>query len=368
MWFTVPAILLAVLVPPRSCASSNPPRYYIVVQLTAPSPPVSGQFKLVSPINSSRPWDCQSGLTPITYPGGSDLIVRAQSIDMHVGGGVECLGLSVSVVERLRVQRWQGEEGDCAAPLTVTTRLERSEAGSTEYFQLAPAAPFRVFASEPSGACAAQQVEEIAPPGLRFGGNSTEYCAVVSEHLSLITCNLTITTDTGGEVVAIAVGATSVPVPRFLASISLLSVTCTCTCAIRGTETPRTTSLSLPLNTTQPIPVETAPVPVPSYQPSRQQRIILGTLSGFLSLFVVLSLYLLARNRALRRSLGRHTGLRSRVTGLKKHQYGRVRHFTNECHHYNTLSLRLSDCKESCNKSQTFPVYQKLNYNEHETL
>lgn len=56
------------------------PHYYIIVRLSDPGPlPVSAQFKLLQPANSTRVWDCVSGLTPITYRASQDQVCYCYS-------------------------------------------------------------------------------------------------------------------------------------------------------------------------------------------------------------------------------------------------------------------------------------------------
>jgi len=50
---------------PPDPASPPEPQYYIIIRAEKNSGPLSAQFKQLQPVNSSRVWDCSSGLAPI---------------------------------------------------------------------------------------------------------------------------------------------------------------------------------------------------------------------------------------------------------------------------------------------------------------
>jgi hypothetical protein len=365
------------------------PHSYIVVRLSDSDPlvPISAQFELHQPANSTRVWDCVSGLTPIEYPKGDELVVKAQSIDMNVGEVVECLGLSVRVVRSEHVPRWEGEDTTCPGLLTSTTQLERSDSGSTEYFRLAPPTSFHVFVSKPSAACIREHVQLIPPPELVFSyqNKALNSCEVDSQYLHLMTCNLTISTR-GGDIISLAVGTPSILIPQYIFSVGVDALLCNCRCEILNSDSKvvreKTITYKNESRISLPPELETYHTHAPSAPLCKDLVIVICVISFFLLTVTMVTVFLLNLTRDLKRKLARATGRRCRITGMKKPpgtpdqlrpdmEYSRVHRFTNECHHYNTLSLRLSDCgKDSViTKSQTFPVYQKLCFNEQdETL
>ena len=371
---------------------STVPHYYIVVRLPEQGPPVpiSAQFELHQPANSTRIWDCVSGLTPIEYPNGEERVVKAQSIDMSVGDMVECLGLSVRVVQSQHVPRWEGEDTSCPGLLTSTTELERTDSDSmtTEYFKLAPLTSFHVFVSKPTDECITQHVQTVPAPELKFSYNpdkSLNSCEVNSQHLDLMTCNLTISSR-DGDIISLAVGTPRIAVPQYIFTVGVEALVCQAWCEILGSDTnviqERSITFQNQSHTSLAPELETFQTPAPADPVCKDYLVGICVVSFFLLLTTITSFLLLNLTRDLRRKLARATGRRCRITGMKKPDgspgmlhpdvdYSRVHRITNECHHYNTLSLRLSDCgKESVTtKSQTFPVYQKLCFSEQdETL
>jgi len=371
------------------CGIWSVPHYYIVVRLSDPAPliPISAQFRLLQPSNSTRVWDCVSGLTPIEYALGEDKVVKAQSIDMSVGDVVECLGLSVRVVQSEHVPRWDGEDTTCPGLLTSTSQLERSDSGTTEYFQLAPLTQFHVFISKPSDACVTEHVQIVPSPGLSFSykDNTVHSCLVKSKHLDLMSCNLTISTREG-DIISLAVGTPRILIPRYILDVGVEELLCNSRCEILNSDThvvrEETIAYKNHSYTFLPPELETYHTPAPTDPICKDFIITICVVSFFLLLTTITTVFLLHLTRDLRRKLARATGRRSRITGMKRPpgtpdqlhpevDYSRIHRITNECHHYNTLSLRLSDCgKESVTtKSQTFPVYQKLCFAEQdETL
>ena len=360
------------------------PHYYIVVRLSADHPqPISAQFKLEQPYNSSRAWDCVSGLTPIVFPsGGHGRVVKAQSIDVRVGSVVECLGLNVRVLQSVPVVRWQGEGSVCPGHITSTTQLERSDAATTEYFALNPVTTFHVFSTKPDMNCSVEEVQLIPSPSLIFHhqSNVPAMCSVLSPYLDILTCNLTVSVS-NDDVIAVSIGAKSIKIPLYGWHIGIRNVNCTYQCRIHDSDVTRTGSIiSRNTSAVPELAVYTAEDPShPSSSGSRYPRryiIIISVLAALLFISTLITIFLINLSRDLRRKLERLSGRRCRVTGARRLlpgppepdlTYSRIHQITNACHHYNTVSLRLSDSSKDMEKSQTFPVYQKLSLNESES-
>ena len=357
------------------------PHYYIVVRLSEDYPqPISAQFKLEQPINSSRAWDCVSGLTPIVFPsGGHGRVVKAQSIDVSVGSVVECLGLNVRVLQSIPVARWEGDGSICPGHITSTTQLERSDAATTEYFTLNPVTTFQVFSTEPDMTCSIEEVQLIPSPGLTFlhKNNVPALCSVLSPHLDILRCNMTVSVP-NNDVIAFSVGAHTIKIPLYGWHVGIRNVNCAYTCRIKGSDVTRSGNIiSRNTSAVPELAVYTAEDTSPtSARYPRRYIIIISVLAALLFMTTLTTIFLINMSRDLRRKLDRLSGRRCRVTGARRLlpgppepdlTYSRIHQITNACHHYNTVSLRLSDATaKDIEKSQTFPVYQKLSLNNDE--
>ena len=368
------AFILCILsVTKRSLAA---PRYFIVVRLSPDSfnRPLSAQFKQLHGTDQTPEWDCKSGVTPLTFPQSyGEQVINAKSMDVGVGSEVECLRLVVSVVAGKEVRLWQWETSSCGQNLqATTTELTRKKDGVSESFKLQPVTLFSVYSVQPSAECMNQSIKYVDPPKLRFKFLKTDHskCSVLSNDLNVVTCNMTISAGSKG-VVAMATGTTEINVPEFIWQMEAKTIKCSCTCGIKEEFSISRTVITTSLNYNNSISeVDAEDVP---YQ--EEQKIdlnllllILGVLSAMLLSSIVSTIFFFNLARSLRRKLDK---AKMKTPSQPKAppsfeppvQYSRVHRITNECHHYNTVSLELTDClgleAGQCTGSDR-PVYQKL--------
>ena len=365
-----------------SRALTEPP-YFIIVRLPSDSynDPLSAQFQqLFSSDHHPAPeWKCKSGLTPITFPHGEQ-VTNAKSMDLEVGSVVECLGLVVTVVAGREVRLWRGEATQCGQSHQATTHeLTRTTNKVSETFKLLPETEFSVYSAEPTADCITQSINYVDPPKLvfRFQKSESSKCSVVSNDLSVVKCNMTISAGSKGTV-AMATGTTEINVPDFIWQMDAKTIRCSCTCGIKTEFSTSSSVITTSINYNNSVSDEEE-AEEGSYQEEEEKidlnllLLILGVLSAMLLSSISSTVFFFNLARSLKRKLNK----------AKKNpfpppappsfqppvQYSRVHRITNECHHYNTVSLELSNClgldagKGSTTGSDR-PVYQKLRSNE----
>jgi len=352
-------------------AALTEPRYYVVLRVPEPTQleQLSAQFKLLQPVNSSTGWDCASGPNPIVYPAGAGHEMRAKSIDVGVGSVVECLGLQLRVVVVERATVWEGEGRECGGFLTSTTELERSEGNTTQYFQLTPTRSFHVYSTVPSGTCAPRALQYVESPDLGFSylNNIPTTCNVLSTQLDELSCNMTITSR-DDDVIATAIEATRVHIPRFIWNLKLNTVICSSVCELRDNSDTNSVPKHNSLRYNTPENPNPTPEPFSSVErPGGPENcsiyiIVTCVMTALLFISTVTAIFFMNLSRDLNRRLGR-LGARPPAPSFHPDIYRDVGSIRNECHHYNTVSLRLAECVE-VGRTQTYerPVYQKLSH------
>ena len=438
----VPGVLVCSSdIPPTTPPSPN---YYIVLRVGNLSDlhDTSAQFKRVEKENSSLPWECHSGSNPIEFPEGPGQIAKAKSIDLVPGRGeVRCLGLSVQVVERVRVSAWEGEAPQCPGYFTSTTQLDTGSRGNaTVKFEIIPKTLFHVYDRPPTEKCAVQETAFIKPPRVAFGyrGGRVSDCAVTGEHRMLLDCNMTISTGDGTDEIATAAGATAIKVPGFIWVMQVKRIECRCECRIKDNSSGQRRSDTLGYTVFSNYGEEgglvasstTSPNQLISGEGSSVLLVLVYVLAFLLFLTTITTVIFLHVSRRLYRRLKAvghepqevksplpshristshspsfhrpsahhaptlhanhganttcHAASRCRVNNSRRHlgastspacftegHYSTLHGFRNECHHYNTVSLRLSDCFElpgNKSESKEKPIYQKLNFAEAEKV
>ena len=361
--------------------TSGAPLYYIIVRLSPATSgnPLGAQFEQIHPSKMNPKWECKSGLTPITYPTDLSKHVQAKSMDLEVGSEVECLSLVVRVVEGEQVSLWEGDESHCdKGYITTTTELARTDEGVEMFFKLIPATPFSVYTSDPGQECAKQVFKYLAPPKLEFINHPALKCRVISKRVGQISCNMTIATSPD-DVMALATSTTEIVVPTFVWKINVQTITCSCSCLIKHPYSATNSDRSVSLNFTSPrrMPPDFSE-PDEFQKPERRltttpSDIVLlsvGVLSAMLLMTLISTIYLATTTRALRRKLKRARDCGMRHQGTPRPppsiprppgDYSHVHRVSNTCHHYNTVSLQLSDyLAPSTGAPDMQPVYQKL--------
>ncbi|KAL5258182.1 hypothetical protein ACHWQZ_G012970 [Mnemiopsis leidyi] len=368
-----PVLLLLLLISTRRVQSASP--YYIIVRLPANSltGPLSAQFQQIHNADLTPQWNCKSGVTPLTFPQGEQNVINAKSMDMEVGSVVECLGLVVKVTVGRDVRLWLGEASKCGQSLqATTTELTRTNKGVSELFSLKPVTLFSVYSVEPTSECAEQSIKYVDPPKLtfKFLEAAESKCSVISNDLHVVTCNMTLTAGSKG-IVAMATGTTEINVPEFIWEMDASTIKCTCTCGIKENY-----SISRNVITTSIIYNNSISQVEPVEETSSQEHhpvdinlllLILGVLSAMLLSSVVSTIFFFNLARTLKRKLNKakrpSVPPKAPPSFEPPVQYSRVHRITNECHHYNTVSLELTDClgleSGQCTGSDR-PVYQKL--------
>lgn len=413
------ALILSLLLLPLD--SSVITSYFVIVRLPEPSAKtqLSAQFRLLYEEGPGYEplWNCKDGLTPITY-NDTGRLVKAKNMDLTEDSRVECLGLVVRVVVGRHVKVWQGELSPCQEGfMTHTKQLERNPPGgsTSEIFELVPATEFSVFSVEPTEPCAKQNISYIPRPSLQFHHSSDDVitrCGVVLDSdLASITCNMTISTDSD-DVVAMSAGATQISVPKLVRQIGYRVIFCRSECRIRSDIAGSDRVVRHDINITYhggegSVSNESEIETVVTANPidPKLLLLILGILSGMLLLSLITTIFFFNLARSLKRRLQKtidyplchpppsslrstsrhlHHSPREYRThhscpthrhslhpgGFSPPQYSRVHRITNECHHYNTVSLQLDSGRgDSVRSSERIlrdltPVYQKLRASE----
>ena len=371
-----PVLILLLLFATRRVLSAPP--YYIIVRLPADSldGPLSAQFQQIHNSDLTPQWNCKSGVTPLTFP-HEEHVINAKSMDMEVGSVVECLGLVVKVTVGRDVRLWLGEASECGQSLQATTReLTRTSKGVSELFRLKPETMFSVYSVEPTAECAEQSIKYVDPPKLifKFLESAESKCSVVSNDLHVVTCNMTLTAGAKG-IVAMATGTTEINVPEFIWQMEAKTIKCSCTCGIKEqfsiSKNVITTSINYNNSITEVEQVEEKSPTEHHAVDLNLLLLILGVLSAMLLSSVVSTVFFFNLARSLKRKLNKAkkplVPPKAPPSFEPPVQYSRVHRITNECHHYNTVSLELTDClgleAGQCTGSDR-PVYQKLRSTE----
>ncbi|KAL5261372.1 hypothetical protein ACHWQZ_G007164 [Mnemiopsis leidyi] len=357
--------------------------------------PTSAQFKQMQLANSSKEWECRSGANPITYPiEGKDMVMQAKSIDVEVGGYVvECLGLYVRVVVGQVVPLWEGEDEQCPGFLSSTTELERQDSEGTQYFFFRPATLFHVYTGRPSKECATLEPLRVPLPriDLKFTNDTLVKCRVLSSRLDLLTCNMTVS-GPKEQIIALAVGSKEVNIPGFIWSTDIDTITCSCECRIIRdyvvTNPVRQAKMDFiwrvnnsdKYNTDERKPETTYPRHWNLDQSGRESildcknhLIVICGLSAILIAVTITTIFFAVRANNLRRRLNRLMAVRSyrpppRRTPPKRDSakpfdcYNHLHHLSSECHHYNTVCLKVSELQKHVKPA----VYQRLRFESNE--
>ncbi|KAL5263004.1 hypothetical protein ACHWQZ_G008425 [Mnemiopsis leidyi] len=388
--------VLFVLLPVLSLAQSD--RYIVlrVDNITALSQ-TSALFERTEPINNTEIWNCKSGPNPVKFTNADSITrTRAKSIDLEQRVELECLGIRVLVREKKRVSVWYGDESPCPGFMQTTDNLvqEGENANITISFKFIPNLLFDVYNKAPTEDCAKQETVLIRTPRVNFvlENGTVSGCRVESPTAALLVCNMSIITGEG-DVVSMATGATFISIPKFVQTMSTSRIDCTCECRISSNTTYSTTrkdTLPFTPRTHDNTSVTTAPAELLTNKGNSHIILILVYVLAFL-FFVstVMTIVFLHVSRRLHKRLHRVLGeqrkvlsgacshpasqcrMSQRVTGSATApprcfdgHYSTLHRIRNECHHYNTVSLRLSDCIELRKDADDKPVYQKLNYND----
>ena len=387
----VTSSLFLALLPALSLAQSH---HFIVLRadnITSLSQ-TSALFELTEPINNTQPWNCKSGQNPVMFK-NDVLATRAKSIDLEQRVELECLGFSVLVMESERVSVWYGDETPCQGFMMTTDNLLVDDSNTTISFKFVPNLLFDVYEEEPTDECARQETMLIRTPrvAFTFENDTVSACHVESPRSTLLVCNMSIITGEG-DVVSMATGATYISIPKFVQKMSMTQIECACECRISSNNSFSTTRKDIlgftpkALNET----VTTAPSELLTSKGNSHIILILVYVLAFL-FFVstIMTIVFLHVSRRLHKRLHRVLGeqrkvlsgacghpasqcrMSQRVTGSATAppncydgHYSTLHRIRNECHHYNTVSLRLSDCIELRKDADEKPVYQKLNYND----
>ena len=387
------SILLALL-PALSLAVAQSHHFIVlrVDNITALSQ-TSALFELTEPINDTNPWNCKSGARPVMFKNDAEATrTRAKSIDLVEEVDLECLGFTVQVMESERVSVWYGDETPCPGFMQTTDNLEVEEANKNISFKFMPSLAFDVYKDTPTDECARQETVLIRTPRVNFTfeNGTVSGCYVVSPKSTLLVCNMSIITGEG-DVVSMATGATFISIPKFVQTMSTSQIECTCECRISSNNTYSTTRKDTLPFTPRAIneTVTTAPELLTSKGNSHIILILVYVLAFLFFVSTIMTIVFLHVSRRLHKRLHRVLGeqrkvlsgacghpasqcrMSQRVTGSATApprcydgHYSTLHRIRNECHHYNTVSLRLSDCIELRKDADDKPVYQKLNYND----
>lgn len=401
-FYTMLPFLLLVLVPPGCASEGTPPHHYIVLRVANLTNlwTTSAVFELTEPKNETRPWDCESGPNPISYNSTRpSYATRAKSIDLERRTKVKCLGFTVLLVEKRWVSTWIGDQPKCQGLEGSTSNYEvpaAKEADINLVFKFIPKLEFDVYNEEPSAECAKHDIVLVQPPrvSFTFTNGTLSGCEVISFQADLLYCNMSISMD-NGDVVSMATGATKVYIPQFVTKIPVLQIECKCQCNIKSNETSsgaRTDSVVYngaihQQNET----ITTEPSLLSSDDNSAVILILVYVLAFLFVVSTIMTIVFLHVSRRLHKRLHKvlgdqrtvltetacgHPASRCRLREPRaassatappacyEGHYSTLHRFRNECHHYNTVSLRLSDCIELGRKVEEKPIYQKLNFNE----
>ena len=392
----VTSSFLFTLLPVLSLAQSD--RYIVlrVENITALSQ-TSALFERTEPINNTQAWACKSGPNPVKFTNPDSVTrTRAKSIDLEQRVELDCLGITVLVREKERVSVWYGDESPCPGFMQTTDNLvqEGENTNITISFKFIPNLLFDVYNEAPTEDCAKQETVLIRTPRVSFvfENGTVSGCRVVSPTATLLVCNMSIIAGEG-DVVSMATGATFISIPKFVQTMSTPKIECTCECRISSNTSYSTTRKdTLPFTPRAPnnTLVTTAPAELLTTKGNSHIILILVYVLAFL-FFVstVMTIVFLHVSRRLHKRLHRVLGEQRKVlSGACSHpasqcrmsqrvsgsatapprcfdgHYSTLHRIRNECHHYNTVSLRLSDCIELRKDADDKPIYQKLNYND----
>lgn len=405
------------LLPPYIAPTPN--TYFIILRVknTTSLEETSARFSREEQPNAKTEWECPSGPNPIIF---EDPHHQAKSIDLQNKEEVICLGLSLRVVESKEVAAWAGEEVKCPGYFTTTTQLEISENNTTVQFKMMPERGFDVYLKDPTADCVRLEAVYVDPPkvSFTFRNKTVSGCHVITQHPDQITCNMTISTG-DGEVLSAATGATQINVPQFIWRVELQTIECACECRISRNSFKNSTRRDILGYALPNLPIEPATTSPEHFTSSPQRElflILVIVLSSLLFFFTVTTFVFLHVSRTLKRKLKEeeavsshyssrpgsnyaatapghvpgncggsgypgsscatgHPASKCRMKGGSsatvppcfEGHYSTLHGFRNECHHYNTVSLRLTDCLElsrSKGDSADKAVYQKLHYNK----
>eukprot|EP00116_Pleurobrachia_bachei_P002740 sb/3463002/ len=238
--------LILLLVEPASALR------FIVLQLPETTS-VSAQFRLTGA--DSEGWDCPSAVHPITYPLGNGETTKAASLEMEVGGVVDCLGLGVRVVEKLTVERWKGEGSPCQQRSNEMTELEINSYRSTISFTFVPNVPFRVYFTEPTPECVTMDTVFVDRPELEFSYPINNISLLpndchVNGWVPGMDCNMTVRVS--NQVVSTGTRVTSLSIPDLIWGFgNLTNVTCHSMCSL-STSTTLENQLSIDVSGASP--------------------------------------------------------------------------------------------------------------------
>ena len=207
-------------------------------------------------------------------------------------------------------------------------------------------------------------------------------CRVQSPHLALLHCNMTITADQ--DVVASHAGTTRISVPGLVFLYNIRQLKCESECAIRGGEESRRRmvkrisviqDLTSPPDNQSLFNYDSESGPATRWRTLYRDLVIL--LSCLLLITVISSIYLMKLSASLKKKLRRKERIHGKVPPslpertteretdrygnepVRSPMYSRINRipsqchnkfplpadlWNNECHHYNTVSLQLSDC------------------------
>eukprot|EP00116_Pleurobrachia_bachei_P004897 sb/3465159/ len=373
--------------------------YYVILRLPNDPQQYSAQFKQIQLTDTPVPWSCQSGNNPITYIDNA-LPITARSIDIEEGRDATCLGVVVRVVRATQYWLWRGEDGQCPGFMTSTTSLRQTDSLTRVEMMIKPLTEFQVYTTPPSEECASRQPTHLNPPTVSFSRNGSipVSCAVVTERPDLLSCNISILAGTTNEAIAVATRAKTILVPQFVKKSRLRSVTCQYTCRIReDLESSGTVvgdmvefNLSSPPDLPSPsTPELTQRSSTTAVRDTQWLVILLYILAVLLLISIITTAVLCHISRALRRRLRHHTRYTKPpppplepVALRKQHQqmqWGNtapagynLSHYStlndtynrtgcNQCTHYNTVSLRLSESFQGGEGGDDGrAIYQKL--------
>ena len=339
---------------------------------------MSAQFRLTS--SDGEAWDCPSAVHPITYPLGNGETTKAVSLEMGVGGQVDCLGLGVRVVERRTVERWKGEVGACEQRSNELRDLEINSYRSTISFTFVPNAPFRVYFTEPSPECLTTETVFVDRPHLEFSHPHHNTSLPPSScHVDgwtpAMACNMSLRVSPGHHLFSVGTRVTSLPIPELIWSFAnITNVTCHSACSLSSTSTTLENTVSVDVRERVGGPAMAKIIsrdfmnsdeldPCQSYLISLSLLIaaFLVTLLSTLFLFFV-SRNLNSRLNNKNKAFGMPQRRKARTTMYSQVEAPPVTTF---CRHYDTASsLRISDChsikempKEEAEKD---PVYESI--------
>ena len=373
--------------------------YWVIlrVQNTTGLAPTSAQFRQLQSANSTKEWQCRSGANPITYPvEGGEQVMRAKSIDVEVGGYVvECLGLYVRVVVGQVVPLWDGEREQCPGYLSSTTELERQDSEGKQYFQFQPATLFHVYTSKPTKECSTLEPLRVPLPriDLKFTNDTLVKCRVLSSRLDLLTCNMTVS-GPQSEVIALAVGSKEVSIPGFIWNTELETITCSCECRMvrsyAGTDPVRSAKMDFiwRVNSNDSVIHNTLGVHgKPGTTHPKQGTLdqfgtnsdldctnhlsVICGLSAILIVVTIVMIFFVVKTNNLKRRLDRLMKARTyrppprrprtppkRDSAKPFDCYDHLHHLSSECHHYNTVCLKVSELQKHVKPA----VYQRLRF------